>query len=227
MEDIEAVIQVFSEFSRLDLGLGVFVGRGDDPDIHADPGIVPDAADFPLSCRDAQQPALELRGHRSDFIQEQGAPIRLVEQAVLVRNCAREGAGDVRTTPIPKVLRKGGAIQWDEWAGAATGIVMQRPATSSLPVPLSREPARWSGCPPTFSTRRKTSCIRELAPIIWLKRYCRRSSLRSSVFSATAALKFSARRTHSLRSSRLKGFRRKSMAPTSWRPRRFPPCRSR
>ena len=78
--DIEPIIEILTEPVFLDQPRQVLVGGGDDADIDADRLRPADRGHF-ARLEHAEQPCLRLHRHVADFIQEQGAALRLFELA--------------------------------------------------------------------------------------------------------------------------------------------------
>lgn len=124
-DDVEAVEKVFAEATVADELLEVFVGGGEDADVDVDGEVVADAADF-LFLEDAQEATLELGGHGTDFVEEEGAAVSVVEEAVLVGDSAGEGALTMAEEfGFEEVFGEGGAIDGDEGGVVAAGIVVE------------------------------------------------------------------------------------------------------
>src|SRR5215813_11659661 len=90
-EGVEAVEEVLAELPRSERLLEMTIGRRDDT--HAN--LAGDHSPHRLALtrlEHAEEPALHLRGHVAHLIEEDRAPVRLLEQARLVSDGARERA---------------------------------------------------------------------------------------------------------------------------------------
>jgi len=118
---VQAVEQVGAEAAGLDGFFQVRVGGGDKLDIDGPAGGAADGADRPV-VQQAEQDALQLHRHVADFIQEQGAAVRLVDQTFgAAAPCSGEGAlGVAEQFGFDQGVGEGGTVHGDEGAGAAT-----------------------------------------------------------------------------------------------------------
>ena len=80
-DDIETVEQILAEPTMLDLGFQVAVGRGENAHIGPQGGVASDPGKFPR-LEDSEQFALDFQGHFTDFVEEQGASVALLETAL-------------------------------------------------------------------------------------------------------------------------------------------------
>ena len=81
-DDVDAEVEVLAEAPRLDLVLELAVGRRDHAHVDLDRLGAADAADLAL-LQDAQQLRLHLAGDVADLVEEDGAALRLFEDAAL------------------------------------------------------------------------------------------------------------------------------------------------
>src|SRR3990167_483272 len=89
--NIKAIEEVLPELSVCDLVFELFIRRGYDPDIHAySLGAAEDS--YSLIFEHPQQLYLKMERQVPDFIQENGAAVRFLEQSALIPHCARERA---------------------------------------------------------------------------------------------------------------------------------------
>jgi len=75
----------------LDLGFEIGVGRRDDPHVHLAIGRRPDAADLAL-LEHPQEPDLHRGAHLADLVEEDRAPVGLLEQTLTLAGRAGERA---------------------------------------------------------------------------------------------------------------------------------------
>ena len=114
MDDVEPVEQVLAELARLDQLGQVAVGGGDDAHVHLDRVGRADPLDLAL-LQHAQQ--LHLGGERdvADLVEEDGAAVGGVEEALLVALRAGEGALHVaEELRLEERLGEGAAVQGHE-----------------------------------------------------------------------------------------------------------------
>src|SRR5215470_7305007 len=90
-EGIEAVEEVLAEFPRSERLLEMTIGRRDDAHVNLAGDHIPHGLAL-TRLEHAEEPALHLRGHVAHLIEKDRAPVRLLEQARLVGDGAREGA---------------------------------------------------------------------------------------------------------------------------------------
>ncbi len=124
-DDVEAVEEVFAEAAVPDELVEVFVGGGEDADVDVDGEVVADTADF-LFLEDAEEAALELGGHGPDLVEEEGAAVGVMEEAVLVGDRTGEGAlAMAEEFGFEEVFGEGGTVDGDEGGVVAAGIVVE------------------------------------------------------------------------------------------------------
>jgi hypothetical protein len=123
-EDVEAVVQVGAEAAGLHLVVEVEVGGGDEAEVHRDLAGAADALDL-LLLQHAQQPHLDGVADGRDLVQEEGASVRLLEEATLVGHGAGEAAlGVAEQLRFQQRLRQCRAVDGDEGpAGAVRKVV--------------------------------------------------------------------------------------------------------
>ena len=137
-DHVEAVIKVFAEGAFLEALFERLVGGGDDADIDLDGSVFADAPDFAL-LQDAEEAALEHRGHGADFIEEDGSAVGFLKQALFVVNRAGERAAAMaEQLGFEQILRQGAAIDRDEGGEPAVALEMVR---DSLRMALEKIPA--------------------------------------------------------------------------------------
>ncbi len=120
----EPVIQILTETPRAHIGFEIAVGRGDHAHIDTDRTIAAERPEFAL-LQHAQQLDLKGRAGLADFVQEERAAIRLLEEANAILDRAGEGA-----TLVAEELRfeqgigQRTAVFGDEGLGGAAAFVM-------------------------------------------------------------------------------------------------------
>jgi hypothetical protein len=125
-DDVEPVIEILAERAFLDSLFERFVGGGDHADVDVDGDVVADAADFAF-LEDAQDPALEHGRHGTDFVEEDGAAVGLLEEALLVVDGAGEGAAAVAEEfGFEEGLGEGAAVDRDEGGELAPAVEVER-----------------------------------------------------------------------------------------------------
>src|SRR6185503_14321472 len=93
-EDAEPVVEVLAEPAGLHLVLEAAVRRRDDAHVDLPGVIVPDLPDLAV-LEDAEQLRLELGRGLRDLVEEERAAVGYLEEALAVRDRAREGAAAV------------------------------------------------------------------------------------------------------------------------------------
>ena len=88
---IDAEIEVFAQLAVAQRRIQVDVRRTDEPEVDADDAVAADGAVFAF-LDDAQELGLKIRRHLADFVEEQRAPLRHLEQPFLVGLRTGEGA---------------------------------------------------------------------------------------------------------------------------------------
>jgi len=125
-EDIKAVVQVGPEFAVFDHAFKVAAGGGDDADVGVDGRLSADAFEF-LFLEDAEEFDLGLGRDIADFIKKDGAAGGGFKAAL----AEGEGAGESAFF-VPEKLAfddgfgKGGAVKFDECAGFAGALFVER-----------------------------------------------------------------------------------------------------
>ena len=89
--NIEPIVEVFPESAVLDSFFERFVARRDNADVYVNRDVVAHAADFAF-LENAQESALQHRGHGPDFIQKNRAAIGLLKKAFLIIDGPGEGS---------------------------------------------------------------------------------------------------------------------------------------
>ena len=89
--NIEPIVEVFPESAVLDSFFERFVARRDNADVYVNRDVVAHSADFAF-LENAQESALEHRGHGPDFIQKNRAAVGLLKKAFLVIDGPGEGS---------------------------------------------------------------------------------------------------------------------------------------
>ena len=126
------MIQVAAEFTLAHHGLKVTVAGGENLDVHADFAFRAQPAEFPV-LDGLEQLGLQVQRHFADFVEEQGAAIRLLDQAAMAAGGAGEGAGLVaEELRFQQVVGKGGAVEFDQRGGAAFASMMQDAGREAL-----------------------------------------------------------------------------------------------
>ena len=90
-DDAQAVVEVLAEIAFGNLRRKVLVGRGEHADIHFDVLVAAHAGEF-LLLQDTQHLGLGGQAHIADFVQEEGAAVRLFELALVLLDGRGEGA---------------------------------------------------------------------------------------------------------------------------------------
>src|SRR5581483_4111746 len=125
-DDAQAIVKVFAEAAFGDELFQVFVGGGDDADVHRNFFRAADGAHGALLER-AQQLDLHGDAHLADFVEEDGAAVRAFEQAARVVRGAGEGALHVSEEfAFEQRLRKRAAVDGNEGFGGARRAGVQR-----------------------------------------------------------------------------------------------------
>src|SRR3989454_4992790 len=155
-ERIEPIEEVLSEFRALHRGLQIPVRRGDDANAHTPRRDVADRLDL-AGLEHAEELALHLERHITDFVEEDRAAVRLLEQADLVR----DGSGEC-SSPMAEQFgfhqrgRQRRAIDGQEWLLAQGGGLLGGPG------PLHPPPFR-----PSPSPRRERKTPHTPNPLIF------------------------------------------------------------
>ena len=164
---VDPEVEVLAEAALADRGLGIEVGRADEPEVH---GHDPGAAEPPHRAvlEHPQELGLEIRRHLGDLVEEQRAPVRLLEQPRLVRGGAGERALDVaEQLGLDEVLGQRRAVDLDQGPVGAGALACTALAASSLPVPLSPTISTLASEPATDSSSSNTRFIAGEVPSIW------------------------------------------------------------
>ena len=123
-EDIQAIEQILAEGAVLDLLGWVAIGRRDDAHVDLDRAFAADGIDLALLQR-AQQLDLHVQRQFADFVQEQGAAVRLAELAQRLVHGAGEGALLMpEQDGFDQIGGQGAAVDGDEgFAGPVAGAM--------------------------------------------------------------------------------------------------------
>ncbi len=123
---VQAEIEILPEFVFLNALLELAVGGGDYAHVHLDGAVSAHAFEFAF-LQNAQQFALEWQGEFADFIEENGAAVGQLEAAFAFVGGAGEGSFFVpKEFAFHEVLRQRGAVELDEGAVLAVGVVVHR-----------------------------------------------------------------------------------------------------
>src|SRR5205085_12609325 len=90
-DDVEAIVEVWTECALTDGFFEVSVGRANQSDINLERACAADALELSL-LKHAQQFGLQERGHLADFIQKERAAVGHFELAFLLHERSRERA---------------------------------------------------------------------------------------------------------------------------------------
>src|SRR5713101_1620443 len=122
--DVQAVEKVLTKRAAGDFLLEVFVGGGDDANVHGD-GLAGADGFEALLLEDAKDFGLRAKAHVADFIEKERAAVGFLKLADFVVAGAGEAALDVaEKLGLDELLRNGGAIDFNEEAfGAQAGGV--------------------------------------------------------------------------------------------------------
>ena len=119
-EDAEAIEEVFAEAALVDRRIDVAMGGGDDADVDRDLAATADSLHRPF-LEHAQQLHLHVGGHVADLVEEEGAALRFLELALMLRVGASEGAFLMAEKDgFEQIARDRPAIHGDERRGGAT-----------------------------------------------------------------------------------------------------------
>src|SRR5205823_11651805 len=87
-QHVQTVIEIFAQLAGGDRLPQPNIGRRDNPDIDLDRPASADAQDLPL-LQKAQQEALQIDRHVADLVEKEGAALRVLYMAALVRRGPR------------------------------------------------------------------------------------------------------------------------------------------
>ena len=130
-DDRETIIKVLTKTAVAYLRLKRFVGCPNHANVHWHALVIADSANFAF-LQNAEQFCLERSGHRVDFVEENRAEVRFLEQSTLV--CYRAGKGAFlvsKQLDFEQVLGQRAAIDRDEGMMLAIAVEMQ-PARDQL-----------------------------------------------------------------------------------------------
>ena len=123
--DIQAVVEVLAEHAALHPVLQVLVGRGNHAHLDPDRGLAADPIKLAFG-QHPQQACLQRGGHVPDFIQEQGAAIRLFEATATQTVGAGERALLVAEKfGLEQLARNRRGVQRNEGLGRARRVLVQ------------------------------------------------------------------------------------------------------
>src|SRR5258708_5960253 len=123
-DDAQTEIEILAEGAALDLRLEVLVGRGNHADVDLDRARRSETLDLPF-LQHPEDFGLRLRAHIADFVEEDGAAVRLLELADLLLGGPGERAFLVaEELRLDQLLRDGGAIDLDESVAAAQAVAV-------------------------------------------------------------------------------------------------------
>src|SRR3970040_1846283 len=130
--NVDPIVQVFTEFLTPEQVFQYLVGRGDDSYVHFD-GLRPaDAGEFPL-LQEPQQLGLCGKAEIADFVQEEGPAVRELDLAEAARQGPRERPFLVsEQLALDERVRDGGAIDGDERTLPTGAVEMEGPGDEFL-----------------------------------------------------------------------------------------------
>src|SRR5207244_63711 len=124
--NIEPIVEILPESAVLDSFFERFVARRDNADVYVNRDVVAHSADFAF-LENAQESALQHRGHGPDFIQKNRATIGLLKKAFLVIDGAGEGSfAMAEQLGFQKILRQRAAIYGNKRRKLAPTVEMER-----------------------------------------------------------------------------------------------------
>jgi hypothetical protein len=130
--DGEAVEEILAEAAGSHLGHQVAVGRGDHPDVDLARVRLADALDLPF-LKDPQELDLGGEGELAELVEEEGAAVGRLEDALLVVGGAGEGAAGVAEEGgFDELGRERAAVDRDEGAVAAGARAVDRASEELL-----------------------------------------------------------------------------------------------
>ncbi len=116
---VKAVEKILAKSAVQDLLFQIFVGGGDNPNVHAGSLVRADRFEA-LLFEHAQHFGLSTKAHVADFIEEKSAAVGLLKFADFVVAGSGEAAFDVAEKfGLDEFFRNGGAIDFDEGTLAA------------------------------------------------------------------------------------------------------------
>jgi len=132
-DDVESIEKVCTELVGFDLGLGVPIRTGDDPELHHLSPVGAYGADLSVF-QDPEEFSLERHGHLGDLIQKDRATIRLCQQPLACGSRAGEGTSNMAEQfALQQRFRDAGAIDSHEAAGAPGAVVVDGLGYQLLP----------------------------------------------------------------------------------------------
>src|SRR6266403_2095495 len=125
-DDVQAVVEVLAEASRLHLGLEVLVGGGEDADVDLERAVA--AHPFELALLEhAQDLRLRLERHVADLVEEERAAVGDLELPLARHDRTREGALLVaEELALDQLARERSAVHLDERPRAPGAVVVER-----------------------------------------------------------------------------------------------------
>src|SRR5262249_48439599 len=110
-----------------------FVGSGDHADVDKNRSVVAHASYLPL-LKHAKQAALQLRRHRTYFIQKNRPAVRFLKQTLLIVDGPGKSAPSMaKKLGFEQVFRQGAAIDWDKGHELPAAVEMERPGDELFP----------------------------------------------------------------------------------------------
>ena len=123
---MEPVVEILAEAARLHLGLGVLVGGGDDAHVDLHRLGAAHRADLAV-LEHAQELALDAEPHFADLVEEDGSPVRLLEEPALRRVRTGKRSPDVsEELALEQPLGNRHAVDRDEGLVGASAVVVDR-----------------------------------------------------------------------------------------------------
>src|SRR2546425_859364 len=132
---LQAEVEVLAEPALRDAALEVPVARGDHPHVHRGGTRGPDPVER-LFLKDAEQLALVFGPQLADLVQEDRAPIGLLEVSFALPDGTREAALHVaEELALEQLGRDGGHVDREEWSAGARAQPVSRPREELLARP--------------------------------------------------------------------------------------------
>src|SRR5438876_2551035 len=132
-DDVQPVVQVLAEASRLHLGLEVLVGGREDAHVDLERAVAADPLELAL-LQNAQDLGLRLRPHVADLVEEERPAVGDLELALARRDRPREGALLVtEELALDQLARERRAVHLDERLRAPGAVVVERVGDQLLP----------------------------------------------------------------------------------------------
>src|SRR5262249_35573625 len=122
--NVQAIVQVFAKRSFFQRRAQIAVGGSNQAHVNFQGPRATQAFEFSL-LQDAQKLDLDRRGHIANFVQEERAFVRQLELARLGGHGAGKSASfKTKQLTLEEIVGDGGAVDLDERAGGAPGILM-------------------------------------------------------------------------------------------------------